>query len=74
MLWRVKTLEADTTILASLADPDVARAAMSALRRRLGNLDARPHIAPLAAHQHEQVRTAARNHLRTIDKYLAGKS
>jgi hypothetical protein len=74
MLWRVKTPEADATILAFLADPDVARAAMSALRRRLGNLEARPHVAPLAAHEHEHVRTAARNHLRTIDRLLARKS
>ncbi|HVV07840.1 hypothetical protein [Amycolatopsis sp.] len=72
-LWRVKTPEADAVLLSSLDDPDVTRHAMSASRRRFGNRQARRHIAPLAGHPAEQVRRAARDCLRRIDKRLAGE-
>ncbi len=74
MLWRVKTPAADEILLNSLADPDTALAAMSALRRRLGNADARPHIAPLLGHPDQHVRGAARQQLRRIDKQLAAST
>lgn len=74
MLWRVKTPRADQVLFDSLADPDVALAAQSALRRRLGNAQARPHIEPLLDHPAEYVRKAARIHLRRIDRYLARTS
>jgi hypothetical protein len=68
MLWRVKTPAADQTMLDALACPDTALAAMSALRRRLGNADARPHITPLLSHADQRVSRAARQHLQRIDK------
>jgi hypothetical protein len=70
MLWRVKTPRADQVLFDSLADPDVALAAQSALRRRIGNTQARAHIEPLLDHPAEYVRKAARTHLRRIDRYL----
>jgi hypothetical protein len=51
MLWRVKTARADEIIWSSLDDPGVARHAMSALRRRIGNGPARRHIEPLTGHR-----------------------
>jgi HEAT repeat protein len=68
MLWRVKTMNADRIIFDALDDPPSARAAMSALRRRVGNAQARPHIEPLVDHPHEWVRDAAKDHLRRIDR------
>lgn len=68
MLWRVKTPRAREILLSSLADPDVALHAMSALRRKLGNTPARPHIEPLASHPDLRVRAAARTSLRKIDR------
>jgi len=68
MLWRVKTPEADQLLTQYLDDPDVARTAMSALRRRIGNAQARPLIEPLINHPHEHVRQAANDHLRRINK------
>jgi hypothetical protein len=43
---------------------------MSALRRRLGSAAAREHIAPLAHHGNDRVRTAATQQLRRISKKL----
>jgi hypothetical protein len=71
MLWRVKTAQADEILAEAVNDPDAARSAMSALRRRLGNAAARPLIEPLLGHAHDHVRLAARDHLRRIDKSLA---
>lgn len=71
MMWRIKTEQADRIIIAALGDPEVPFAAMSALRRRFGNVAARPHIEPLLSSEHERVRDSARQHLRRIDKYLA---
>jgi HEAT repeats len=70
MLWRVKTAQADDLLVEALSDPDVARVAMSALRRRIGNAPARPLIEPLINHPHEHVRQAAADYLRRIDKSL----
>jgi hypothetical protein len=71
MLWRVKTPQADEILAEAINDPDAARCAMSALRRRLGNAAARPLIEPLTGHAHDHVRQAARDHLRRIDKSMA---
>jgi len=68
MLWRVKTPAADQILADALACPDTALAAMSALRRRLGNADARQHITPLLSHPNQRVSRAARLHLQRIDK------
>jgi len=68
MLWRIKTLAADQILLDALDCPDTALAAMSALRRRLGNADARLHITPLLSHPDQRVSRAARQHLQRIDK------
>jgi hypothetical protein len=70
MLWRVKTPDAGGILAEALDDPDVARVAMSALRRRIGNAQARPLIEPLTTHPHERVRQAAKDYLRRIDKSL----
>jgi hypothetical protein len=71
MMWRIKTEQADRVIIAALGDSEVPFQAMSALRRRMGNAAARPHIEPLLSSKHERVRTAAREQLKRIDKYLA---
>jgi HEAT repeat protein len=71
MLWRVKTDRADEVLLAALTDPDVTLQAVSALRRRLGNEAARPHIAGLTDHADPHVRDAARRHLKRVDKHLS---
>jgi hypothetical protein len=71
MLWRIKTPAADEILLNGISDPDIALAAMSALRRRFGNAAARSHIAPLLQHADQRVHTAARQQLRRIDKQLA---
>jgi hypothetical protein len=68
MLWRVKAPAADEILLDAIADPDTALAAMPALRRRFGNTDARPHIAPLAHHPDPRVRGAASQQIRQIDR------
>jgi hypothetical protein len=71
MQWRAKTEAADRVLLDGISDPDVAFCAMSALRRRLGSAAAREHIAPLANHDNDHVRTAATRQLRRISKKLA---
>lgn len=68
ILWRVKTPEADEVIVGALSDPDTARSAMSAARRRFGNEAARPMIEQLLSHPHEYIGPAAKDHLRRIDK------
>lgn len=68
MLWRVKTAAADQVLLDAVADPDTALAAMSALRRRLGNAGARQHIEPLLSHPDQRVRRAASQQLQRIEK------
>jgi hypothetical protein len=73
MMWRVKTPSADQILLDGITDPDITLAAMSALRRRLGNAAARQHIAPLLQHADHNVRAAARQHLRRIDKKQAAR-
>ncbi len=72
MLWRVKTPRADEVVRDALDDPATARSAMSSLRRGLGNASARPHIEPLTGHAHEWIQDAAKDHLRRIDRALAG--
>jgi hypothetical protein len=71
MLWRVKTERALDVVLASLEDEDVARHAMSALRRTVGNERAREHVAPLVEHPSPHVARAAHDALKRIDKKLA---
>jgi muconolactone delta-isomerase len=71
MLWRVKSERAREVVLHSLDDEEVALHAMSALRRMVGNEEAREHIAPLADHPSALVARAARQTLRRIDKSRA---
>ena len=71
MMWRIKTEQAGRIIIAALGGSEVPFQAMSALRRRIGNAAARPHIEPLLSSKHERVRNSAREHLKRIDKYLA---
>jgi hypothetical protein len=71
LLWRVKSEHAREVVLASLDDEDVALHAMSALRRMVGNEEAREHVARLVEHPSPQVVRAARDTLRRIDKKLA---
>jgi HEAT repeat protein len=68
MLWRVKTAAADEILHDALSDPDTALAAMSALRRRLGNADARQYIETLLNDPDQRVSRAARRQLQRIDK------
>ena len=72
VLWRIRTDRAREVVLDTLDDEDVALHAMSALRRMVGNEEARTHIAPLANHPSAQVSRAARDTLGRIDKKLAG--
>jgi HEAT repeat protein len=74
MLWRIKTPAADQILLHAIADPDTALAAMSALRRRLGDTEARQHIAALLQHPDQRVRGAASQQLSRIDRLLAGST
>jgi HEAT repeat protein len=74
MLWRIKTPAADQILVHGVSDPDIALAAMSALRRRLGNDTARQHLLPLLHHPDQQVRSAASQQLRRIDKQLASNT
>ena len=71
MLWRLKSNQAEELLTNSLDDPDVARFAMSALRRLIGNAQSRPLIEPLVHHPHEHIQQAAKDHLRRIDKSLS---
>lgn len=72
MLWRVKTERAREVVLDALEDDDVALHAMSALRRMVGNEQARERVAPLVDHASPQIAWAARDTLKRIDKKLAG--
>jgi HEAT repeat protein len=74
MLWRIKTPAADQILVHGISDPDIALAAMSALRRRLGNDAARQHLLPLLHHSDQRVRSAASQQLRRIDKQLASST
>jgi hypothetical protein len=71
MLWRVKTPRADEVLLASIQQHGVSFPAMSALRRRLGNAEARVHIAALVDHPDEAIRVPAREQIKRIDKVLS---
>jgi hypothetical protein len=73
MLWRIKTDRAREVVLDALDDEDVALHAMCALRRMVGNEEARRHIAPLADHPSAQVSRAARETLRRIDRKLGDR-
>jgi HEAT repeat protein len=55
-LWRVKTDRARSVILRSLTDPDVARHAVSALRRAFGNEEAYRQLERLKDDSNEDVR------------------
>lgn len=65
-LWRVKTERARSVLFASLTDPDVARHAVTALRRLVGNEEARAHLEQLQDHPNAAVRDAARDGLKRI--------
>jgi HEAT repeat protein len=65
-LWRVKTERARSVLLTSLTDPDVARHAITALRRAVGNEEARAHLELLQDHPNDAVRNAARDGLKRI--------
>lgn len=74
MLWRIKTPAADQILINGISDPDIALAAMSALRRRFGNTAARQHLLPLLQHPDQRVRSAASQQLHRIDKQLASST
>jgi hypothetical protein len=63
ILWRARTDRAVAILRDSLADPDVALVAGSALRRAIGNEAARDHLAALVDHPDDVVRRAARENL-----------
>lgn len=73
VLWRVKTDEALEILSRSLEDPDVALVAGSALRRRIGNDEARAKLAPLTTHPNERVARAARENLKRAERALMRK-
>jgi hypothetical protein len=70
MLWRVKSQRARGVLLASLDDEDVCLHAMSALRRMVGNEEARKHVTRLVDHPAATVSRAARDTLKRIDRKL----
>ena len=74
MLWRIKTPAADKILVDGISDPDIALAAMSALRRRFGNTAARQHLLTLLRHPDQRVRKAASQQLRRIDRQLANST
>jgi hypothetical protein len=71
MLWRVKSERAREVVVDSLEDEDVAPHAMSALRRMVGNEQARRQIAPLVDHASPRVARVARDTVKRIDTKLA---
>jgi hypothetical protein len=70
-LWRVKTDRARSLLLELIADRDVCVHAMSALRRAVGNEEARRRIEPLVESDDERVRDVARHTLKKIDRALS---
>lgn len=71
MLWRIKTPEARACLERSIADPDVALVAGSALRRVIGNAAAIERLQPLVDHQDARVATAARENVKRAKRALA---
>jgi len=67
-LWRVKSQEVEEFLRNAITDPTVARAAGTALRRMVGNDEAEQLFRAHVEADDEQVSSAARDHLKRIER------